>query len=460
MRKVVIYIIFCAGFFWSCGLYRPYERPDGLPVSGLYRDTLSASDTLVSDTFPIGNLPWQEVFTDPILQHLIEQGLQRNTDLLTALLQIEEAEALLLSARLAYYPSLSLSPEVSISNYDTKKTVKTYQLPIVASWEVDLFGRLRNASRSAQAALIQSGAYQQAVRTQLIASIANTYYTLLMLDRQLTITENTVVLWRRNVETTRIMKRAAMVNEAAVVQSEANLYTVEATLPKLRQSIRETENALSLLLAQPPQQIPRTTREEQELPEHFSTGIPVQLLANRPDVRSAEMALAQAFYTTNQARAAFYPQLTLSGSAGWTNSAGSTVVNPSKFIASAMASLTQPIFNKGTLRANLKISRARQEEARLAFEQTLLNAGSEVSNALYQYHANHEKVISRQLQITSLEKSVEYTQLLLRLGSSTYLEVLTAQQALLNAQLSEVSDWFDRMQAVVNLYQALGGGRN
>ncbi|MCD8081472.1 MAG: efflux transporter outer membrane subunit [Bacteroides sp.] len=459
IRRFILYIFFCAGFLCSCGLYRPYERPADLPVSGLYRDTLSVRDTLVADTLPIGNLPWQEIFTDPLLQRLIRQGLERNTDLLTAFWQIEEAEALLRSSRLAYLPSLTLSPEGTISSYDTKKAVQTYQLPVTASWEVDLFGRLRNASRSAQAALIQSEAYQQAVRTQLIASIANSYYTLLMLDRQLQITEQTLVFWRQNIETNRIMKKAGMVNEAAVVQSEANAYTVEATLPDLLQNIRETENALSLLLALPPQEIPRGTIEQQQFPERLSTGLPIQLLANRPDVRSAEMALAQAFYTTNQARAAFYPQLTLSGSAGWTNSAGTTVVNPAKFIASAVGSLTQPIFSQGTLRANLRVARARQEEARLAFEQTLLEAGSKVSNALYQYHATNEKVVFRYQQIDALEKSVEYTQMLLRLGSSTYLEVLTAQQSLLNAQLSQVTDWFDRMQAVVNLYQALGGGR-
>ncbi len=459
IRRFILYIFFCAGFLWSCGLYRPYERPADLPVTGLYRDTLSVRDTLVADTLSIGNLPWQEIFTDTLLQQLIRQGLERNTDLLTAFWQIEEAAALWRSSRLAYLPSLSLSPEGTLSTYDTKKATQTYQLPVTASWEIDLFGRLRNASRSAQAALIQSEAYRQAVRTQLIASIANNYYTLLMLDRQLQITEQTLVFWRQNIETNRIMKKTGMVNEAAVVQSEANAYTAEATLPDLLQSIRETENALSLLLALPPQEIPRGTIEEQQFPERLSTGIPIQLLANRPDVRSAEMTLAQAFYTTNQARAAFYPQLTLSGSAGWTNSTGTTVANPAKFIASAVGSVTQPIFSQGTLRANLRVARARQEEARLAFEQTLLEAGSEVSNALYQYHATNEKVIFRYQQIDALEKSVQYTQMLLRLGSSTYLEVLTAQQSLLSAQLSQVTDWFDRMQAVVNLYQALGGGR-
>lgn len=307
---------------------------------------------------------------------------------------------------------------------------------------------------------MQSEAYKQAVRTQVISTVANYYYTLLMLDRQLQISEQTAESWKQNVQMMKDLKVAGSVNEAAVVQSEANYYSIVASLADLRQQISSTENALSVLLGQAPQMIARSTIEEQQFPAEMNTGIPVQMLSNRPDVRSAEMALAGAYYNTNIARSAFYPNLVISGSAGWTNSAGSVIVNPGKILASAVASLTQPIFGRGANIAQLKIAKAQQEEALIAFQQSILNAGSEVSNALVQYQTAEEKLAQRKEQIKSLEKSVKYTQDLLFLDSShTYLEVLTAQQSLLSAQLSEVSDNFQRMQSVINLYHALGGGR-
>ena len=422
----------------SCNVYKRYSRPD-TDVQGLYRDPVSAGDTLVSDTSNMGNLPWEKVFTDPHLQTLIRQGLEQNSDLQTALLKVKEAEAGLMSSRLAYLPSLGLSPQGTVSSFDKAAASQTYTLPAVASWEVDLFGKLTNAKRGAKAALLQSEAYRQAVQTQVISSIANSYYTLLMLDRQLAITEETAVLWRETVETMKAMKEAGMVNEAAVVQSEANSYMIAASIPDIKKSIREAENALCLLLKQAPQRVERGRLEDQSLPSLLNAGVPVQLLANRPDVKAAEMALAGTFYNTNQARSAFYPQIT---------------------IASAVGSLTQPLFNRGALTARLRVAKAQQEEALIAFEQAILNAGSEVSNALVQYQTAKDKIVQREKQIISLEKSVEYTQELLTSSTATYLEVLTAEQSLLNAQLTGVSDEFQRVQAVVNLYRALGGGRN
>ena len=442
----------------SCHIYKSYDRPE-VDSSGIYRDTVSDNDSLVSDTTNMGNLPWKVIFHDPQLQSLIEQGLANNVDLQTAMLRVKEAEAMLMSSRLAYAPSLSLAPQGTISSFDKSAAVKTYQLPVVASWEIDLFGRLLNAKRGAKAALLQSEAYQQAVRTQIIATIANTYYTLLMLDQKLAISEETSANWEKSVETMKAMKQAGMVNEAAVVQSEANSYMVKASLSDLRRQVRETENALCLLLKQAPQKIERGDFNKQVLTHDLTAGVPVQLLANRPDVKAAEMALAGTYYNTNQARSAFYPQITVNGSGGWTNSAGNLVINPGKLIASAVGSLTQPLFNRGANIARLKVAKAQQEEALLSFQQSILNAGSEVSNALFQYQTASEKSTYRQGQIHSLEKSVEYTEELLKLGTSTYLEVLTAQQSLLSAQLTEVSDRFEQMQAVVNLYHALGGGR-
>ena len=447
MKKQIIGMLCATALLSSCHIYKSYDRPKDIEASGLYRDTVSVADTLVSDTVNFGNLPWREVFTDPQLQALIEQGLTHNTDLLTAALKVKEAQASLMSARLAYAPSLGLSPQGTISSFDKHAATKTY--------------KLLNAKRGAQVTLLQTKAYRQAVQTQIISGIANTYYTLLMLDRQLDITEQTADIMKRNVETMQAMKDAAMFNttSAGVEQSKAAYAQVLASIPAIQKSIREAENAMSMLLAQAPQTIKRGVLEEQQLPEDFSVGVPLQLLSNRPDVKAAEMALAGTYYNANSARAAFYPQITISGSAGWTNSAGSAIINPGKLLASVLGSLTQPLFYRGANIARLKIAKAQQEEAKLAFQQSLLNAGSEVSNALYQYQSASEKTASRKLQVESSEKASEYTKELFKLGTSTYLEVLSAEQSLLSARLSQVNDTFDRMQAVVSLYQALGGGR-
>lgn len=459
-KQMVIYTMCATAFLSSCHIYKSYDRPEDIHSPETYRDTASTVSPLSADTATIGNLPWREVFTDPFLQVLIEEGLTNNTDLQTALLNVKQSEALLTSSKLAFLPSLGLSPQGTISSFDHGKATKTYQLPVVASWEVDIFGNLLNAKRSAKATLEKSEAYRQAVQTQLVAAIANYYYTLLMLDKQLAITEETAVKWKENVETMKSMKEAAMTNEAAVVQSEATYYQVCATLPDLRRSIREAENALSLLLGKAPQQILRGNLADQSLPSDLSTGIPLQLLSNRPDVRVAEKALAETYYSTNQARAAFYPSIRIDGSAGWTNSAGSVILNPAKFLASAIGSLTQPLFYRGANIARLKVAKAQQEQAKLSFQQTILNASGEVSDALYMYQTASEKSDVRKKQIDALEKSVEYTADLFMLGSSTtYLEILNAEQSLLSARLSEVSDSFTKMQAVVNLYHALGGGR-
>ena len=280
-----------------------------------------------------------------------------------------------------------------------------------------------------------------------------------MLDAQMTISNRTLENWRTTVRTLEALKKVGKSNEAGVLQAKANVMRLEASLLSIRKSISETENALSAILAMPSHSIGRSDLAEAAFPDTVSIGVPLQLLSNRPDVRQAEMELAQAFYATNAARAAFYPQITISGSAGWTNSAGSAIINPGKLLASVLGSLTQPLFYRGANIARLKIAKAQQEEAKLAFQQSLLNAGSEVSNALYQYQSASEKTASRKLQVESSEKASEYTKELFKLGTSTYLEVLSAEQSLLSARLSQVNDTFDRMQAVVSLYQALGGGR-
>ena len=411
------------------------------------------------DTVGIGDRDWHELFSDPKLQALIEQGLQNNTDYQSAQLRVKEAEAALMSARLAFLPSFALSPQGAVSSFDTRKATQTYSLPVTASWELDIFGRMHNAKLQAKAVYAQSEDYRQAVRTQLVAGIANSYYTLLMLDEQFAITRETEEAWRETVSSTRALMNAGMADEAAVSQMEAAYYQVQASALDLKEQINQVENSLALLLAETPRYFERGTLDEQQFPEDLSVGVPVQMLSNRPDVRSAERSLEAAFYGTNQARASFYPSVVLSGSAGWTNSAGAMIVNPGKFLASAVGSLTQPLFNRGQVIAQYRIAQAQQEEASLAFQQTLLNAGSEVNDALVAYQTSREKTILFDKQIVSLEKALKSTSLLMEHGTSTYLEVLNARQSLLSAQLSQTANRFSEIQSVVNLYHALGGGR-
>lgn len=462
MKKQIIISTVAALTLSSCGIYTNYKPATEVP------DNLYGEEVVVVDTLDnIGNLSWREVFTDPQLQGLIEQGLQNNTDLQSAQWRVKEAEATMLSAKLAYLPSFALSPQGTVSSFDKGKAVQTYTLPVTASWEIDIFGRIRNAKRQAKALLEQSRDYKQAVQTQLIAGIANTYYTLLMLDNQLEISIRTEQSWKETVDATRALMEAGLANEAAVSQMEATYYTICTSVLDLKEQINQVENSLSLLLAEAPHAIQRgllvgvdTWNSPNGLPKNLSVGIPVQMLANRPDVRSAERSLEAAFYATNQARSAFYPSIMLSGNAGWTNSAGSMIVNPGKFIATAIGSLTQPLFNKGANIAQLKIARAQQEEAKLSFQQALLNAGSEVNEALVKYQTAQEKSAYYDRQIISLNKALESTSLLMKHGNTTYLEVLTAQQTLLSAQLSQVANRFTEMQGMINLYQALGGGRD
>lgn len=440
----------------SCGIYSKYtpvsEVPDGL--YGL------ADTVLAADTASLGNLSWQEMFTDPYLQEVIGRGLQHNTDLQVAQLKIKEAEAALMSARLAYLPAFALSPEGTVSSFDRAKAAQTYTLPLTASWETDIFGGLTNAKRRSKAAYAQSLDYEQAVKTQLIAAIVNSYYTLLMLDAQYEISVATESSWKETVAATRAMKEAGMMNEAGLAQTEAAYYQISASLLDLKEQINQVENAICLLLADVPHAIERGRLDEQRFLEHFPLGIPVQLLANRPDVRNAEMALAQAFYTTQGARSAFYPSIRLNGSVGWTNNGGAIAVNPAKLIATAVGSLTEPLFNGRRNVAQLRIAKAQQEEARLGFTQTLLKAGSEVNDALIQYQTAIGKSDWYDRQIEALKLAVNSTRLLMKHGSTTYLEVLTAQQTLLNAQLTQAANRFAEIQGLVNLYQALGGGRN
>ena len=456
----IIIMVSAAALLSGCGIYGKYERPE-VDAAGIVRDVTSNTDTLaVTDTTSFGNLPWKSVFTDPALQSLIEKGLENNTDLLNAALNVKMVEAQLMAAKLAFVPSFTFSPQGTISSWDGNKATKTYSLPVNASWSIDLFGNLLNQKRSAQMALLATKDYQLVVKTNLISNVANAYYTLLMLDKQLEIVNNMVGLTKETWDMMKLQKDFKGGKETSVQSAEANYYSVLAQAADLKRQIRETENSLSLLLGQRAQYIERGKIDDQNLPVEFSTGVSLQMLNNRPDVHYAEMTLAQCFYNTQAARSKFYPNITISGSGAFTNSAGAGIVNPGKWLLSAVGSLVQPIFQNGQLIAGLKVAKAEQEQAYNTWQNAVLSAGSEVSNALVLYNSSDEKSKLEAKQVESLRKNVEYTKDLFQSAGSTYLEVITAQQSLLNAELAKVQDDFYKMQAVVNLYYALGGGRD
>jgi len=448
--------------FLSACVTQNYTSP-AVQKSNLYRDQSTA------DTTTIANLPWQSLFADADLQALITTGLSQNLDLKQAIERIKIAEATLQQSRAAFLPSL----QADVSVTDNKQSqaalnfpagininleTQTYRAQLSTSWEADIWGKLSSAKRSALASLLQSDAAKRAVQTQLIANIANAYYNLLALDKQLAITLETIKSRTANVKAMKALKDAARVTGAAVVQSEANLYAAQVTVPDLKRSIRETENALSVLLAVEPNSIKRSTLDAQQAYADLQTGVSAQLLQNRPDVQAAEFNFRAAFENTNVAKTYFYPALTLTASGGLSSLQVKDFFDHSIFY-NLVGGLTQPIFARGQNKARLKTAQAQQQVAFYAFQQALLTSGQEVSNALYAYQTAAEKEEVRAKQIASLTKAVDFTQELLRFSSATnYTDVLTSEQSLLAAQLSGVSDRLQKLQAVVNLYRALGGG--
>lgn len=443
----------------SCGLYNKYERPE-VNTQGLVRDPVSLTDTLaVADTTSFGNLPWRTVFTDPQLQTLIQQGLDKNADLLNAALNVKMLQAQLAVAKLAFLPNITLSPQGTLSSFDGSKTSKTYQLPVTASWSVDLFGNLLSVKRNAQMQLLASKDYQTAVKTNVISGIANLYYTLLMLDRQQEILDEMASLTKETWDMMALQMKFGRARSTSVQSAEASYYSVLAQSADMKRQIREMENSLSLLIGQPGQQIPRGKLYDQMLPTEFSTGVSLQLLSNRPDVHAAEMKLASCFHNVQTARSRFYPSIRISGTGAFTNSAGAAVINPGKWLLSAVGSFTQPIFANGQLIAGLKVAKAQQEQAFNDWQNLVFKAGNEVSNALVSYNTYAERSQLDSKQTELYRKNVEDTRQLYMSSGSSYLEVISAQANLLNAEISKVTDDFYKMQAVVSLYSALGGGR-
>jgi NodT family efflux transporter outer membrane factor (OMF) lipoprotein len=441
----------------ACQITKLYVQPE-VPVESLYRDQTPA------DTTTLAQLPWRTLFTDPQLQALIAEGIAHNLDLQVALTRVQQADANFRQSQAAFLPNLAAngtvthSKQAAFPGFGSFPVATQYQLFGTASWEADVWGRLRNTKRSALAQLRQSEAYQRTVQTSLVANIATTYYQLLALDAQLDVTRQTVVNREQDVKTMQALSEAGIVTGAAVVQSDAQRYAARVIIPDLKQQIREAENSLSLLLARSPGPIARGTLENQPAAPPLQTGVPAQLLRYRPDVQQAEYAYRSAFALTNAARAYFYPALTLTATGGYSTFEPKNLLNPASVFYSFVGGLLQPILNQGLNKARLRVSQAQQQEAQLNFQTSLLTGGQEVSNALYSYQAASEKVVERTQQLDALGKSVRYSQALLKNGFANYTEVLTAQQNLLAAQLNGVSDRQQQLQAVTALYRALGGG--
>lgn len=441
----------------SCHIYQKFE----MPKEGLAGEIAEAQKEAVDST-AYGNVAWDKMFTDPDLQALIQIALEKNVDLENARLNVELANTQLLGAKLSYLPSLALTPNGGTASYGGSKITKdswSYTIPAAAQWEIDVFGKLLNNKRSAEVAILQSEAYRQAVRSQIIGGVANCYYTIQMLERQLKLLHETEVLWGKSIQTMKALKEAGRYNEVAVVQSQANYSSVKASIPQVELQLHQAYNSLSLLLNSMPKRWTINVDEDPHFPSYMEKGVPMKYLAARPDVKAAEQSLAAAYYTTNLARAAFYPSLAISVQGGFTNLLGSVIKNPGEWFWQLGGQLTAPLFSRGQNIANLKAAKLRQQQSLNSFEYTVMSASSEVSNALVTYTKNKQRIGDVKEQVKNLEKAVEYNGDLLTLGTATYLEVLTAQQSLLSAQMTELQCELAINQAAVSLYQALGGGR-
>lgn len=440
----------------GCGVYNKYELPSD---NAVINDYVKATEAPV-DTTALGNLGWKQVFTDPLLQGYIEQALSKNTDLDNARLNVDIANAQLKGARLSYLPSLSFAPQGGGAKYGQADMSWSYSLPLQASWEVDIFGRLLNQKRSAEAGVRMAEDYRSATQSQIICGVARCYYQIVLLNRQLELTRRTAVIWEDQVRSMKLMKQAGATNEAAVVQAQANYHSLLASIPDLELNIHQAQNSLSLLLNSYPQTWAVNTGAEAALPTVVAQqGIPMTYLSARPDVRAAEQNFATAFYATNLARANFYPSLTISATGGFTNALGSFVSNPGKWFVQLAGQLVAPIFSRGRNIAQLEAAKAQQQQALNNFEYTVLNAASQVSDAMMEISSADTKREKLMLQIDDLEKSVNYTETLFTTSDASYLELLTSRTALLNAQMSALNCWFSRVNGVIYLYQTLGGGR-
>lgn len=459
MKKFLTYgaLVVFTLTFTSCHIYKKYELPtDASPIVQDYAKALEEK----ADSTTLPYLGWRDIFTDPVLQDYIQRALDNNKDLDNARLNVDIANAQLKGAKLSYLPSLSINPNGAGASYSGSKMSWTYSIPAAASWEIDLFAKILNKKRGAKTFVEEMKDYEQAVHSQIVCGVANVYYSLVMLHQQLDLTKRTSEIWEEQVTSMELLKEAGRTNEAAVVQSRANYYSIMSTIPVLENSINQLQNSLSLLLNEYPHEWIVTSDLTFTIPDELLKGIPMSYLAVRPDVRATERALATAYYATNSARTNFYPSLVISAQGGFTNLLGSIIKNPGDWFIQLAGSLVAPLFSRGQNLAALEMAKAQQQQALNNFEYAVLTASADVSNALVNYNKSVEQNSYLQLQVDQLEKSVDYTtELFMYNQTTTYLEVLTARSSLLSAQLNCISNWHERAYALISLYQAVGGGR-
>ena len=441
----------------GCGIYNKYHAEDvDSNLVKEYAEALKQQD----DSLAFGNLSWRAVFTDPTLADLIDRALANNKDLRNAKLNVDIAHANLKGAKLSYLPSLAFTPNGAGAKYADNDFSWTYQLPLSVNWEIDIFGKTLNTKRGAQMAELQTKYYEQAVRSQIIAGVAQCYYSIAALESQLKLSRETSALWKESVNVMRNLKEAGRLREDAVVQSLAQYYSIEASINDIELSLHEANNTLSLLMNEMPQKWTISPDATLNVPVMKRSAIPMAELAVRPDVRASEMALASAFYSTASARAAFYPSLNITANGGFTNLLGSFVKNPGDWFIQLAGSLTAPLFSRGQNIARLKAAKLQQEQSLNNFKYTLLSASAEINDALVSFANNTEKSKMLALQTEKLQQAVEYTNLLMAHDTSTtYLEVLNSQSSLLSAQMNSLNTELSRIQDLIKLYQALGGGR-
>lgn len=459
IRKSVLAVSITAGIILSqsCHIYKSFDIANEVGEDPLLQEYVKAANQTATEG-ALGTLNWQSVYTDPILAGYIQRALDNNVDLANARLNIEVAHANMKGARMSFLPSAALAPNGALSSYAHSDFSKTYQIPLALNWEVDVFGKLLNAKRGAEATYAMTQDYEQAVRSQIIAGVANCYYAISSLEAQIELTEETAKIWATNVQTMKDYKEAGRTNEAAVTQSEANYYSILASLSDLKISLNEAMNTFSLLMNEMPHSWDIPSGLVLEMPEAIREGVPMVELANRPDVRAAERNLAVAYYATNSARAAFYPTLNLTANLGFTNMLGSIIKNPAQWFTQLAGSLTAPLFSRGQNIARLEATKAQQEQTLNTFGYTLMSAAADVNEAMTSIERNREKSQWLEMQVNAWQRSVEATNELFYYGSATYLEVLTAQSGLLSARMSFISCNLSRTQGIISLYQSLGGG--
>lgn len=454
--KITILLAGITVLLYACSSTNQYQRSSAI-ADNLYGN-VETSDSNLSDE------NWEDLFNDPLLDSLIAEGLKNNLDLQAAIQRVIAAESSFKKSKADLAPSLS----GEVAHTYLRNSAASYpngprfynlnEAVLQSSWEIDFWGKLNSAKKAAYANYLATDAARKAVQTRLIVNIATAYYNLLALDSKLEITKSTVKNSAELVETLKVLKESGNVTGAAVVQSEASRYAAEVTIPDIEQQIKATENMLCQLLGRTPEPVKRGKLDQQRAHGALAIGVPAELLDRRPDVMQAEYNVIQAYELTNNAKAYFYPAVTLTAETGFEALDLNDWFDPTSFVTSVVGSLVQPIFNKRTNKTRLEIARAQQQEALLDFRSSLLNAGMEVSDALSLYEAAVKKIELREKQLEALEKSVDYTKELLTYGSATYTEVLDAQQSLLNAQLNNVDDHIQQLAAVVSLYRALGGG--